>query len=211
MKQIRKRSEPPELRAHRRAGGHFGDPQGDTKWKERLQEALLREQGRLCCYCMARISRERMKVEHYLSQERHPERALDHCNLFAACAGGEGWPRALQTCDTRKGSAALSINPTGNIEPFLRYLADGTISSADPAYQQDLDTTLNLNAAALKRARKAVIQGLVIAFEREMPKHWKPSRLREELARWEARDERGDYREFCRVVVYFLEKRLRRA
>jgi len=212
VKQIRKQAEPPELRAHRRAGGDFSDPQGETRWKERLQAALLREQGGLCCYCMRRVSRESMKVEHYLCQERHPERALDHDNLFAACPGGEGSPREHQTCDTRKGNAALTIHPAGNIEPFLRYLSDGTIAAKNLAYQADLDVTLNLNAAALKRARLGVLDGLVAALGRLMPGPgaWKPARLRDELARWQARDEHGDFREFCQVVVYFLEKRLRR-
>lgn len=213
MKQIRKQSEPPELRAHRRAGGSFGDPQGGTRWKERLQESLLREQGRLCCYCMARIARETMKVEHYLCQERHPERALDHDNLFAACSGGEGLPRAQQTCDSRKGNAELSIYPAGNIEPFLKYLPDGMIVSTISTQQVDLDDTLNLNAAVLKRARVAVLTGLMDGLKRELPrtKEWNRARLQEELERWRARDEHGDYREFCQVVIYYLEKRLRRS
>lgn len=162
---------------------------------------------------MARISRETMKVEHYLCQERHPERALDYDNLFAACSGGEGLPRAQQTCDSRKGNAELSIHPAGNIEPFLKYLADGTIVSTISAHQVDLDDTLNLNAAALKRAREAVLTGLMDVLKRAMPKtkEWNRARLEEELARWRARDELGDYREFCRVVIYYLEKRLRRS
>jgi uncharacterized protein (TIGR02646 family) len=211
VKRVHKQAEPRELRAHRLAGGGFGDAQGDARWKERLQEALLHEQGHLCCYCMARISREAMKVEHHRCQERYPERAVDYSNLFAACPGGQGLPRAQQTCDTHKGNADLTIDPSGNIEPFIRFLVDGSVAATRPDYQHDLDVTLNLNTAALKRARRGVLTGLVAGLNRLMPDEWKAARLRDELRRWQARDDRHRFREFCQVCVGFLERRLHRA
>lgn len=211
MRQIHKQAEPRELRAHRLAGGGFEDPQGESRWKERLQEALLRDQGAICCYCMRRIHRESMKVEHHRCQERHPERALDYDNLFGACPGNPGQPWTRQTCDSRKGNADLTLIPSGNIEPFLRYLADGTITSDNPDYQRDLDVTLNLNVAELTRARRSVQTGLIAALHRRMPGEWKTATLQAELERWQQRDAHGNYHEYCQVAAHLLRRRLRRA
>lgn len=210
MRQIRKQAEPRELREHRLGGGRFEDPQGATRWKERLQDALLRDQGGLCCYCMKRLERKAMKIEHLRCQERNPDRELDYDNLFAACPGNEGVPWTRQTCDARKRNDDLHIDPSGNIEPFIRYRPDGTVVSSVPGYQHDFDQTLNLNLAELRHARAGVLEGLIAGLERETQGTWKEQRLLEELARWEALDHQGNRREFCAVVVYFLKKRLRR-
>jgi len=210
VKQIRKGAEPRELRQHRLAGGRFADVQGETKWKQHLQEALLRDQGGLCCYCMTRISRTAMKVEHYLCQDDHPGRDLEYDNLFAACEGGTGLPREQQTCDTRKGNAALTICPSANIEPFLKYLGDGSIDSVNPDYRHDFAVTLNLNTDKLKRARRGVLDGLVAVLQRASKGEWKRLDLEEELRRWRSRDADGNFKPFSEVGVYFLEKQRRR-
>ncbi len=41
MKKIVKRREPAELREHRKRGGEYDDAQGESRWKDRLREALL--------------------------------------------------------------------------------------------------------------------------------------------------------------------------
>ena len=35
-----------------------------------LKESLLKEQGYLCAYCMARIDKDHMKVEHFKPRSR---------------------------------------------------------------------------------------------------------------------------------------------
>jgi uncharacterized protein (TIGR02646 family) len=211
MKQIRKGAEPPGLRKHRLDDGRFDDAQGETRWKEQTKRQILRDQGGLCCYCMARISLGDMKVEHYLCQDDHADQDCAWDNLFGACQGGTGQPPAQQHCDTRKGNAALTIHPCGNIEPFLRYLADGSLASSNPDYQRDIDDTLNLNLEKLRRARLGVLEGAVYTLTSASAGEWKLPRLQEELERWESRDADGNFRELCQVVIEFLRKRIRRA
>lgn len=210
MRQIHKGAEPRGLRAHRLAGGQFADAQGESRWKEQTQDQILQDQGGLCCYCMSRISRTDMKVEHYLCQDDHADRDCDWNNLFGACQGGSGMAPAQQHCDTRKGNAALTLHPAGNIEPFLRYLADGRLASSNPDYQHDLDTTLNLNVEKLRRARLGVLEGVLQVLTRTNAGQWKPARLQEELTRWESRGPGGNLREFCQIVVYALRRRIDR-
>lgn len=79
--------------------------------KNALNEQLLREQGYLCAYCMARITPENMNVEHW--QPRHPPSSkaedklrskelqmlsLDYKNMLAVCPGNEGKPKDFQPC-----------------------------------------------------------------------------------------------------------------
>lgn len=111
MRQIIKKREPRSLTEHR-ASSHadyenYADKQG-------LREAIVRDQGGICCYCMQRIKPDerRMKIEHWAAQDTNPERQLDYRNLLGACLGGQGHPLAQQHCDTRKGSQALTIHPT---------------------------------------------------------------------------------------------------
>src|SRR5271154_1540480 len=67
MKLIKKGKEPPGLREYR--SDPFATYEGYSG-KDELREALAREQGFLCCYCMSRISaNERdMKIEHRVAQ-----------------------------------------------------------------------------------------------------------------------------------------------
>ncbi len=110
MRNIVKGTEPRTLEAHRRSShadyANYRDMQG-------LRESLVAEQLGICCYCMARIVADfdKMKTEHWQSQERFSERQLDYSNLLGACLGGEGKPRRLQHCDTRKGELDLSKEP----------------------------------------------------------------------------------------------------
>lgn len=84
--------------------------------KDELRVSLLTEQGHICCYCMQRISDSRMKIEHWKSQDDYPELQLDYNNLLGACQGGEGSPKHLQHCDTRKGNTEITINPLDTIK-----------------------------------------------------------------------------------------------
>jgi uncharacterized protein (TIGR02646 family) len=209
MKNITKNSEPRSLVEHRLKDGQFADAQGEGRWKTELQEALLEEQGGICCYCMGRISEGQMKVEHFRCQDRYRERELDYRNLMAACMGGEGHPRKQQHCDTRKGNLDIEINPTGDVERVLRYLSDGTVESGDPQYADDLNEVLNLNVSKLIRSRKSTHDGLFDALVRTLGKReWRESELERELGNWRARDSSGNFRPFVQVGVYFLQKRL---
>lgn len=38
--------------------------------RKRLKEELLKEQGYLCCYCMARIQPETSHIEHFWPKEK---------------------------------------------------------------------------------------------------------------------------------------------
>jgi len=215
MRHFRKGPEPESLRKYRLGIGatYDGLPQ---EAKDELREQLAREQGFLCCYCMQRIRPEfqGMKIEHWAPQgdpaTRH--RQLDWKNLLGACKGNEGMPWRAQHCDTRKGDAHLTVNPTEqSCEQHVRFLPDGTVESDDPAVDGDLNRTLNLNYALLKNNREAMLDAFLEFMERKHPgRTWPEASIQRELERLQQADAEGMLRPYCQVPIYWLKKRLGR-
>lgn len=148
--------------------------------RDPIRAALVRDQGWLCAYCQSRIKPEdsaagisQMKIEHWIP--RNPDRDTsvedtDHqflwSNLLGVCPGvsaGRTTPadRHATHCDTSRGNATLFLHPVEGRGPdpreHLQYSRDGEVTSSVQNDHVDKDIeALNLNAAPLVRARKAV-------------------------------------------------------
>lgn len=168
MIQIKKGHAPTSLTAYKRQSGACYD---DYANKQDLRDALTREQGNICCYCMGRIQATEMgmKIEHWECQSRFPGKQLEYKNLLGACRGGQGQPPSRQHCDTRKANLDLCRTPADalhNIGHTISYLPNGTIRSTDADLDKQLDDVLNLNLARLKENRAATLD----AFLTTLPK-----------------------------------------
>lgn len=54
--------------------------------KEDIREKLLEEQGDLCAYCMRRIDKDHMKIEHWYPEDKLSEHErLDYRNMLGVC------------------------------------------------------------------------------------------------------------------------------
>lgn len=209
MRTIEKGSEPPSLRRHRKSGGTYGS----FKDTDEVRDRLLADQGHLCCYCMQRITKRGMKIEHWDSQSGNPESTVDWNNLLGACKGGDGEPGAIRHCDTSRGNTPLTVNPldrTRRCEELIRYLANGEILSEDPAIQRDLHETLRLNNAALTPKRAQVYDLVFRRLKATGDGYWPRERIEAELRAWKRRNRKEPLREYCQVAIYVLEKRLKR-
>ncbi len=211
MRRIHKRSEPRSLADHRRDGGTY-----ETYAKrDDVRATLLKEQGGICCYCMQRISLRNMRVEHWESQSDQPTRTLDYDNLLGACTGGENTLLPDQRhCDVHRKDEKLHVHPAKSppsCEQVIQYLADGTVTSDDKTIKKDLQETLNLNTKPIKDGRKGALDRLLSALRREQKDgHWPPALLEQHAALWRSLDQQGEHREFCQVVIYYLEKKLKK-
>ena len=186
----------------------------DLPGKDDLRSSLVAEQRGLCCYCLCRIrpDLDSMKIEHWHSQSNHPQERLDYSNLLAACKGGEG-TKNHQHCDTSRGSQNISRNPANPqhvVDSLIRFRDhDGMISSDDPHFDDELNRVLNLNQPFLMERRKEVLEGFIEALG-------KARRLGSAdwvrfLADWNGDSHSAELRPFCQVVVYWLQKKVRRA
>jgi len=206
MKNITKGTEPRSLVEHRCQTAadfdNFSDKQG-------LRDALVQEQGFVCCYCMGRIMPDalKMKVEHWHCQDMHPTEQLDYSNLLGACNGGMGQAPRLQHCDTKKGSQLLSLNPANpahRVEQTLRYLGDGTLKSTDPTFDIELNTVLNLNLSQLKLNRVGALDAFIATLPTKGT--YTPNLLRTRLEKLK-QGENGYLEPFVQIIIAWVEKK----
>ena len=152
---IKKGTEPRSLTEYRSQPGATYD---GYREKDDVRGALLEEQGYICAYCMRRISKEQMKIEHWKAQNASDgagaEYALSYRNMLGVCLGNQSSPHEMQTCDTHRGNADLFVDPrdAAHISQIL-YRGDGTIYSKNLQINFDLNERLNLNceSALLKQ------------------------------------------------------------
>ncbi len=213
MRAITKGAEPLTLTAHRKTTHSDYD---NYKDKETLRNALVTEQRGICCYCMGRIRSDwgTMKIEHWHCQRHYPAEQLAYRNMLAACRGGEGQPKHLHHCDTRKGDLELKWNPADpghRIEARIRYERNGRIRSDNPEFDAQLSSVLKLNLIRLMNNRKGVLDAVLEWWEQERARvHGRVPKERFERERRRLAEGEGELQPFCQVAVWWVEQRLAR-
>jgi len=211
VRAIIKGPEPASLMRHRMTPYSDYDNYAE---KDDLRYALVTEQRGLCCYCMGRIrnGQTTVKIEHWRCQAQHPAEQLNYRNLLGACLGGEGQPRHLQHCDTRKGDSELQWNPADpahHIDTRVRYELDGSIHTDDAAFNDELNQVLNLNLPMLKNNRKGVYDA-VLEWWRSESRRSRGRVPRERIERQRARYGvgGGELAAYGRVALWLMEQKL---
>lgn len=183
-----------------------------------VRDALYDEQRGICCYCMCRIKRSVVdkppvtKIEHFKCQTNHPDLDRTYSNTLLACEGGMGNPKKKQHCDTAKGDLTLSRNPADSvpdINTLIHYKTDGVVYSKDAGLNSEIKDVLNLNRIKLINYRKDVIVAFQ-AFIDKQGKQQKKSFFQNELKRWRGELDGNPLKPYCGVVIYYLEKKIRR-
>lgn len=88
MKFIRKGQEPPELAAWKALSNDNWKPTYDAlrgEEKAAVLEALMREQGSICCYCERRLTEGDRHIEHLVPQCDGSVDGLDFGNMLYSC------------------------------------------------------------------------------------------------------------------------------
>jgi uncharacterized protein (TIGR02646 family) len=84
--------------------------------KRELHQALLDEQGHVCCYCGRSIALTDSHVEHFRPQELRDDLALSFENLFASCIR-ETEPGAPLHCGHAKGNEFDEAKHVSPLDP----------------------------------------------------------------------------------------------
>jgi hypothetical protein len=105
------RNEPKTLIEYRATPSSSYSGFGDTD--KLLKVALCKEQGYICCYCMRAIDENTMSIEHYITQNRHPNSPLSekehqgndlkYGNMLGSCNSKE------RNCSGERGNEPLVI------------------------------------------------------------------------------------------------------
>ena len=117
--------------------------------KERLREALVKEQHGLCVYCMSRIENtaESTVIEHWYPLSKSKEKALQYENLFASCYGGQketvNGVHRIRCCDAKKQDASIKVDPRNErMMENIVYYSDGRIDFSESYATAKIRNTL---------------------------------------------------------------------
>lgn len=219
MLYIKKQIEPIELTNEKRNGlKSYDELPGKTK--NAIKEALLKEQGYLCAYCMQRVDLQTTTIEHYIPQnplDREADSALsiDYNNMLAVCGGNiyRAHRKSELTCDKHRENIPLTVNPRNEHSVAkICYKGDGTIYSDDLGINRDLDKTLNLNCEAtlFKQNRKRVLDVVKQTIFKKFAGNEIPKRqLENMLIKLESKND-GKYEAFCGIAIWYLRKKIAR-
>lgn len=149
-----------------------------VKPKEILQDALAKEQGYVCCYCMQALPRGTnnelvMRIEHFKPQSifNHttpPDLTVKYNNLLAACENTQEKGNShLHHCDVSKGNiVAQHLQNPALSDNKIYYSNSGAIYSKEIGINEEIGGIvvsngvfgkglLNLNGQTIKNNRKS--------------------------------------------------------
>ncbi len=187
--------------------------EGFTKYEPiaELREALLKDQGNICAYCMREVPvgkrdiniPETSKIEHIKSRHRYPDDQLDYGNMVICCPG---FIDGDTHCDKSKDRDDISFSPFDpKVQMSITYGSkDGTIRSKIKSWDDDINQRLRLNNATLKLNRANVLKGTIEVLNR---KKWKKAELQAQLDEWKKPNREDRLRPYCGIVIAFLEKK----
>jgi uncharacterized protein (TIGR02646 family) len=182
--------------------------------KNDVFDALLREQGYICCYCGSRITRNKCHIEHLKPKgiDTYKHLMFEYTNLLASCQGeSEAPPPVPVHCGHKKGAwydEHLMISPLeANCADFFIYTEDGQILETDALDKKAAAATtikmLCLNIPKLTAMREEVIKNLLADIDIDELTDEEKQKL---VQGFEQPDANGQYQEFCGAIAYILNQ-----
>jgi uncharacterized protein (TIGR02646 family) len=203
MRPISKDAEPTAFTGWKKGGSPDWAPGWDdldgTAIKSTVKEALLREQGYVCCYCEQPIGKADSHIEHLESRHHFTQRSLDYANLLACCTREE--PRVPRHCGSRKGDRSLKVHPLlPDCREYFVFTGLGDVRPTDVPARQELAreaiSILGLDIGKLVAMRKKAIDGVMQELAGV-----EPERARAALARLDERNAQGRNEPFASAIL----------
>jgi uncharacterized protein (TIGR02646 family) len=165
VKSIQKQNEPQEFTDWKNQANENWQPTWDTlrsQVKQRLKEALMAEQGYICCYCEDRLSENDSHIEHFIPQNNPSVDPLDFSNLLCSCQDRlkKGEPHHCGKLKDNWFDEKHLISPLDpTCEERFMFTGDGSIEPANSSDKAAMETIerLGLNIRKLQNLRQQVI------------------------------------------------------
>ncbi len=170
---------------------------GDVK--RDVKNALIIEQGGICCYCERKLNYEDSHIEH-LSPQCNDEGQLDFQNMLCSCQKHLKKKEPLH-CGNSKGADEIPITPLeNNCEIRFTFTADGQIEHTCQDSKETIKI-LQLNIDKLINLRRNAIEPFIIdpVTSEEISKDDAENFAKEYL---EMRN--GNYNEFYTTIKYLF-------
>lgn len=222
MVHIKKTWEPQAFRQAKKEGRIRNyDRDMDAAMRRIVNESLFQEQKGLCAYCMRRLNKDTMQIEHYLP--RHDEHgnyqealSVDYHNMLGVCPGGrydEDPRKDNLTCDQHRGNIPLIVNPLDEHSVAqIAYKSNGEICSENENIHQNLTVVLNLNcpASRLMDKRKRAMDSFRSNICKRYGVKQVPRRVWEDLYHSYMEGTDGLRQEYAGAILYLIQKKLRK-
>ena len=175
-----------------------------------VKNALIVEQGGLCCYCGTRIDVNNSIIEHFKPQLSFTNLDLDYGNLLVSC---EGSGLSLH-CGHKKGNwfnENMTVSPLDpKCEEYFTFGFDGSIRAKDGhekmhAAKATIEN-LGLDTEKLRAMREAAISAIYPPQD-EIGDFTKDELLRY-MEYYKGFNGEGQLEPFCFVLVMILEREL---
>ncbi len=162
MKYIKKGEEPVEFTKWKALPDDNWQPSFNNlqnPQKKIVHNALMQEQGYICCYCERELIEIDSHIEHLLPKDKnkYPEKGLYFSNMLCSCQNKikKGEPRH---CGNLKDNNEIPISPLDkNCENYFQYTHDGYIKSVNENAKITIET-LGLNKDKLNALREKAIE-----------------------------------------------------
>ena len=182
-----------------------------------LALALFREQGFICAYCMRKIPTTVPEkgiisvVEHIQCRANNDHLKLIYNNMVICCPGKIN---SEAHCDDSKGNLDISFNLfTPNLEQSIKYFSkNGGIYSTNTTWNNEINNVVKLNNKLLRKNRLKALEGVQQLLEKE---NWKQGVILEQLDYWSSFhtdpvDNESKRPEYCGIIIWYLQKSLKR-
>ncbi len=213
MKHIKKSQEPDRFTKWKALENDDWKPSWDdnfqTPEKPVVHDALLKEQGYICCYCGMRITKTTSHIEHLKPRSTYPNLALEYTNLIASCQGESEEPPTVPVhCGHKKKywyDENLMVSPLEiNCADFFKYPASGEIKPTDNLSKKAVAETtienLALNISKLQNMRRLAIDAALLATD-----GLTEAEIQLLAQGYEKLDANGQYTPFCAAISYFFK------
>ena len=169
MKYIQKESEPQEFTDWKNQENSDWSPTWDNlggSVKQAVKQALMTEQGYICCYCEDRLKNDNYHIEHFQPKSDPVIDPLDFSNLLCSCQKDLKKQEPVH-CGKLKGDwfdekqLISPLDPT--CEERFAFTADGWIQPADDRDEGAITTIekLGLNIPKLRDLRQNAIEPFI--------------------------------------------------
>jgi uncharacterized protein (TIGR02646 family) len=205
MKYIEKQVEPPLFTDWKALANDNWQPTYDDlsgNEKKAVKQALMAEQGYICCYCERQLIDNDSHIEHFKPQSDPSVDPLDYSNLLCSCQDQleKGEPRHCGNLKEDWFDSELLISPLYP-ECEKRFTFSG-IGNIEPTATEDLAASetikkLGLNIPKLRDMRSKVLEPFLddSLSEKEIGKF---------VTGYLQKDDNGQYGEFFTTIQYLF-------
>ena len=180
--------------------------------KEELKNALLTEQGYICCYCNRKLVYETTTHEHFWSKgtKEYFKFGYDYMNLLASCDGFAKEPKPREVCcnEKRLEGDLLPLNPTDAlIETHFDFTIDGQIMGLTTEGEKMI-AMLGLDINPLDDLRAVYIKDALYENPFEDTKTFiSKNKALEAIEKLKVR-QNGQFEPFCTAVIKVLQNEI---